>query len=72
MDIHIFYTLLSAIVGGVMGARARLGEVSIYLSLLCCMSCLSWMVFLGFIPSYSLFTVVKIHFVLKFPVPMAC
>ncbi|PSR89496.1 Callose synthase [Actinidia chinensis var. chinensis] len=27
MDIHIFYTLLSAIVGGVMGARARLGEI---------------------------------------------
>lgn len=31
MDIHIWYTLLSAIVGGVMGARARLGEV-----LICC------------------------------------
>lgn len=29
MDIYIWYTLLSAIVGGVMGARARLGEVSI-------------------------------------------
>ena len=27
MDIHIWYTILSAIVGGVMGARARLGEV---------------------------------------------
>nr|XP_043615272.1 callose synthase 10 isoform X2 [Erigeron canadensis] len=27
MDIHIFYTLLSAIVGGVMGARGRLGEI---------------------------------------------
>jgi callose synthase len=27
MDIHIFYTLLSAVVGGVMGARARLGEI---------------------------------------------
>uniref|UniRef100_A0A7N0RAG3 1,3-beta-glucan synthase n=1 Tax=Kalanchoe fedtschenkoi TaxID=63787 RepID=A0A7N0RAG3_KALFE len=27
MDIHIWYTLLSAIVGGVMGARARLGEI---------------------------------------------
>ncbi|KAH7528293.1 hypothetical protein FEM48_Zijuj05G0057200 [Ziziphus jujuba var. spinosa] len=27
MDIHIFYTLLSAIIGGVMGARARLGEI---------------------------------------------
>lgn len=27
MDIHIWYTLLSAIVGGVMGARGRLGEV---------------------------------------------
>ncbi|KAJ8764148.1 hypothetical protein K2173_005060 [Erythroxylum novogranatense] len=27
MDIHIWYTVLSAIVGGVMGARARLGEV---------------------------------------------
>ncbi|KAK2968255.1 hypothetical protein RJ640_030305 [Escallonia rubra] len=26
MDIHIWYTLLSAVVGGVMGARARLGE----------------------------------------------
>lgn len=29
MDICIWYTLLSAIAGGVMGARARLGEVSI-------------------------------------------
>lgn len=27
MDIHIWYTLLSAICGAVMGARARLGEV---------------------------------------------
>ncbi|KAJ4839988.1 Callose synthase 10 [Turnera subulata] len=27
MDIHIWYTVLSAIVGGVMGARARLGEI---------------------------------------------
>ncbi|KMZ58556.1 1,3-beta-glucan synthase [Zostera marina] len=27
MDIHIWYTLLSAFVGGVMGARARLGEI---------------------------------------------
>ncbi|CAI9112991.1 OLC1v1013507C1 [Oldenlandia corymbosa var. corymbosa] len=27
MDIHIWYTLLSAIVGAVMGARARLGEI---------------------------------------------
>ncbi|XP_071712426.1 callose synthase 10 [Rutidosis leptorrhynchoides] len=27
MDIHIWYTLLSAIVGGVMGARGRLGEI---------------------------------------------
>lgn len=27
MDIHIWYTLLSAVVGGVMGARSRLGEV---------------------------------------------
>lgn len=27
MDIHIWYTILSAIVGGVMGARARLGEI---------------------------------------------
>ncbi|KAI4336268.1 hypothetical protein L6164_014813 [Bauhinia variegata] len=27
MDIHIFYTVLSAIVGGVIGARARLGEI---------------------------------------------
>ncbi|CAK9160752.1 unnamed protein product, partial [Ilex paraguariensis] len=26
MDIHIFYTILSAVVGGVTGARARLGE----------------------------------------------
>ncbi|KAK9926738.1 hypothetical protein M0R45_023951 [Rubus argutus] len=26
MDIHIWYTLLSAIIGGVMGARSRLGE----------------------------------------------
>lgn len=30
MDIHIWYTLLSAIIGGVMGARARLGEVIMY------------------------------------------
>jgi hypothetical protein len=30
MDIHIWYTLLSALVGGVMGARDRLGEVYIY------------------------------------------
>ncbi|XP_021638598.2 callose synthase 10 isoform X2 [Hevea brasiliensis] len=27
MDIHIWYTVLSAIVGGIMGARARLGEI---------------------------------------------
>lgn len=27
MDIHIWYTLLSAIYGAVMGARSRLGEV---------------------------------------------
>ncbi|CAA6653832.1 unnamed protein product [Spirodela intermedia] len=27
MDIHIFYTLLSALVGGIKGARARLGEI---------------------------------------------
>jgi hypothetical protein len=27
MDIYIWYTLLSALVGGVMGARDRLGEV---------------------------------------------
>ncbi|KAM7475705.1 hypothetical protein LguiB_022948 [Lonicera macranthoides] len=27
MDVHIFYTLLSAVVGGVMGARGRLGEI---------------------------------------------
>uniref|UniRef100_A0A803P8P0 1,3-beta-glucan synthase n=2 Tax=Cannabis sativa TaxID=3483 RepID=A0A803P8P0_CANSA len=27
MDIHIWYTLLSAVIGGVMGARARLGEI---------------------------------------------
>nr|XP_034926149.1 callose synthase 10 isoform X1 [Populus alba] len=27
MDIHIWYTILSAVVGGVMGARARLGEI---------------------------------------------
>ncbi|KAI3499518.1 hypothetical protein L1887_35319 [Cichorium endivia] len=27
MDIHIWYTVLSAIVGGVMGARGRLGEI---------------------------------------------
>ncbi|XP_022769983.1 callose synthase 10 isoform X3 [Durio zibethinus] len=27
MDIHIWYTVLSAIIGGVMGARARLGEI---------------------------------------------
>lgn len=30
MDLHIWYTLLSAIVGGVKGAQARLGEVSIF------------------------------------------
>lgn len=27
MDIHIWYTLMSALVGGLMGARARLGEI---------------------------------------------
>ncbi|XP_043723776.1 callose synthase 10 isoform X2 [Telopea speciosissima] len=27
MDIHIWYTVLSALVGGVMGARGRLGEI---------------------------------------------
>lgn len=27
MDIYIWYTLLSAVIGGIMGARARLGEV---------------------------------------------
>ncbi|KAL5750690.1 hypothetical protein ACOSP7_025293 [Xanthoceras sorbifolium] len=27
MDLHIWYTLLSAIIGGVMGARGRLGEI---------------------------------------------
>ncbi|ESQ52310.1 hypothetical protein EUTSA_v10016126mg [Eutrema salsugineum] len=27
MDLHIWYTLLSAIIGGVMGAKARLGEI---------------------------------------------
>ncbi|KAK6924727.1 1,3-beta-glucan synthase subunit FKS1-like, domain-1, partial [Dillenia turbinata] len=27
MDIHIWYTILSAIIGGIMGARARLGEI---------------------------------------------
>ncbi|XP_050224596.1 callose synthase 10 [Mercurialis annua] len=27
MDIHIWYTLLSAVVGGIMGARGRLGEI---------------------------------------------
>ncbi|XP_020675367.1 callose synthase 10 isoform X2 [Dendrobium catenatum] len=27
MDIHIWYTLLSALVGGLIGARARLGEI---------------------------------------------
>lgn len=27
MDIHIWYTLLSALVGGLMGALGRLGEV---------------------------------------------
>lgn len=30
MDIHIWYTLLSALVGGVIGARDRLGEVCFY------------------------------------------
>nr|QKN22530.1 callose synthase 10 [Urtica dioica subsp. dioica] len=27
MDIYIWYTLLSAVIGGIMGARARLGEI---------------------------------------------
>ncbi|CAI0446349.1 unnamed protein product [Linum tenue] len=27
MDIHIWYTLLSAVIGGIMGARARLGQI---------------------------------------------
>ncbi|KAK9734060.1 hypothetical protein RND81_04G111900 [Saponaria officinalis] len=27
MDIHIWYTLLSALIGGVMGARSKLGEI---------------------------------------------
>ncbi|KAH9302685.1 hypothetical protein KI387_014268, partial [Taxus chinensis] len=27
LDLHVFYTLLSAIVGGLIGARARLGEI---------------------------------------------
>ncbi|CAN1239529.1 Callose synthase 10 [Linum grandiflorum] len=27
MDIHIWYTLLSAVIGGIMGARDRLGEI---------------------------------------------
>ena len=35
MDIHIWYTLLSALVGGVMGARARLGEVIIEIPVYC-------------------------------------
>ncbi|KAF3791007.1 Callose synthase 10 [Nymphaea thermarum] len=29
LDLHIWYTLLSALIGGVMGARARLGEESL-------------------------------------------
>lgn len=41
MDIHIWYTLLSAIYGAVMGARARLGEVLISV----CFNC--------FIPAYN-------------------
>lgn len=38
MDIHIWYTLLSALVGGVMGARDRLGEVlsTTYASVVIC------------------------------------
>lgn len=36
MDIHIFYTLLSALIGGVMGARARLGEVIFFEGSLIC------------------------------------
>lgn len=36
MDIYIWYTLLSAIIGGVIGARARLGEVSIIFICDCC------------------------------------
>ncbi|XP_031502410.1 callose synthase 10 isoform X1 [Nymphaea colorata] len=27
LDLHIWYTLLSALIGGIMGARARLGEI---------------------------------------------
>jgi hypothetical protein len=34
MDIHIWYTLLSALVGGVMGARDRLGEVYLFFQVL--------------------------------------
>lgn len=41
MDIHIWYTIMSAIVGGVMGARARLGEVLMLLN--------SFGYFLGFL-----------------------
>lgn len=41
MDIHIWYTLLSAIIGGVMGAKARLGEVLLNTSLLKCSTILS-------------------------------
>jgi callose synthase len=28
LDIHVFYTIMSAIVGFLLGARERLGEVS--------------------------------------------
>lgn len=43
MDLHIWYTVMSAIVGGVIGARARLGEVfwfqcgNLLDSVLCCL-----------------------------------
>lgn len=42
MDIHIWYTVLSAVVGGVMGARARLGEV-LYTSLQHLMGFVLWL-----------------------------
>lgn len=32
MDIHIWYTLLSALVGGLLGALGRLGEVFFHFS----------------------------------------
>lgn len=52
MDIYIWYTLLSAIIGGVMGARARLGEVELvhYLFLTYCDMALFFILIISFRP----------------------